>query len=155
MAIIDIILLVLLLICIVVGYSKGLLMELVYTCSFILGIFLGFKFWNAGAQYIKEHFDHTPQLLPILGFVLVFGIVLVGLRLIGKVVKMGMDQTIFGTLDKILGALLGAIKWLVGLSAFLWVAYRHPIASVERLVEKSVVCNTLSHYIPQFSSFLN
>lgn len=130
-------------------------MELVYTCSFILGIFLGFKFWHQGAEYIKDHVDHSPQMLPIIGFLLVFVIVLLGMRWIGKLVKMGMDKTIFGTLDNILGALLGAVKWLVGLSAFLWVAYKHPIASFDKLAQKSVVCSTIWNYIPQISSFLN
>lgn len=138
---IDIILLVLLVYGAYAGYTKGLLMEVVNTGSLILGIFIGIKFWRLGAEYIKVNFENSPHILPFIGFLLIFIVVLIGVRLIGKIFKMGLDKTLFGSIDKILGALLGVVKWVFGIAAFLWILLKYPIFDIDNLLTQSVICN--------------
>jgi membrane protein required for colicin V production len=150
---IDIILLVLLALGAYFGYTKGFLMELVNTASFLLGILLGIRFWYIGAEYLAQKFDSVPQILPILGFLFVFVIVLIGVRLIGKVVKLGIDQTLFGSLDKLLGALLGIFKWLVGVGVFLWGIQKYSLLGMDAIIQKSSVCSIVVHYMPKLIMF--
>jgi membrane protein required for colicin V production len=151
---IDIILLVLLALGAYFGYTKGFLMELVNTASFLLGIFLGIRFWYIGAEYLAQKFDNVPQVLPILGFLFVFVVVLIGVRLIGKVIKIGMDQTLFGSLDKVLGALLGIFKWLIGVGVFLWGMQKYSVLGMDAIIQKSMVCSVVARYIPKLIMLL-
>jgi membrane protein required for colicin V production len=149
MNIVDILLLLMLAYGAYVGYTKGLLTELVNTGSFLLGIFLGIRFWQKGAEYLGGSIQNVHQLVPLFGFLLVFIVILLGVRLVGKIVKVGIDKTLFGSFDKILGALLGIIKWIIGVGSFLWVIQKYPIVNMEVLYNKSVVCKYVAYIIPK------
>lgn len=149
MNIVDILLLLMLAYGAYVGYTKGLLTELVNTGSFLLGIFLGIRFWQKGAEYLGSTIQNLHQLVPFFGFLLVFIVILLGVRLIGKIVKVGIDKTLFGSFDKILGAILGVLKWVMGVGSFLWVIQKYPMVDMAVLYNNSIVCKYVGYVIPK------
>ena len=143
MSTIDIILMVMLLIGAYLGYRKGFLMELVNTSSFIFGIFFAVKFWYVGAAYIEKNYEAMPHVVPIVGFLLIFIAVLISVRLIGRIVKTSLSGTLIGSMDQLLGALLGIVKWVIGVSTFLWVILKYPVLGLKQVIYKSIICTAL------------
>ena len=123
----DIILLVPLIFGAVMGFKKGLLLEIVGILAFVLGIIGGFKLMELGMSYLDEYFEDFDHLLPFISFLVIFLGILLLVNLLGKVVKKGLDMTPLGALDKFAGAIVGIAKWAIGLSIILWLTHHFGI----------------------------
>ena len=116
----DIILLIPLVFGAVLGYRKGLLIELIGIVAFVLAIVAGFKLMEVGMVYLDEYIDGFNELLPFLSFILIFlGIILL-INMLGKLLKKMIDMTILGGFDSVAGAIVGILKWAIGVSILLW-----------------------------------
>ncbi|GAB5524291.1 MAG: hypothetical protein Roseis2KO_21630 [Roseivirga sp.] len=116
----DIILLVPLIFGAVMGFRKGLLLEIVGILAFVLGIVGGFKLMELGMTYLDDYFEDFDHLLPFISFLVIFLAILLLVNLVGKAVKKVMDMTLLGGVDKFAGAIVGLAKWAIGLSLVLW-----------------------------------
>ncbi len=104
------------------GYKEGFLMELISLAAIILGVLAGFKLMGEGMLFLQEKFNADKNTLPYLSFVLIFIIVVILVRLLGKMVKHSIDKSFLGTVDQSMGAALGAFKTLFLLSIVIWIA---------------------------------
>jgi membrane protein required for colicin V production len=104
------------------GFRKGLLLELISLFALILGILLGLKLLDTGLPVMKEYIGDAGGLLPFVTFLVIFVAIILGVRLLGLLLKKVIDFTPFGLFDNILGGLLGALKWCLALSLLLYVA---------------------------------
>lgn len=116
----DIILLVPLIFGAVMGFRKGLLLEIVGILAFVLGIIGGFKLMELGMTYLNDYFEDFDHLLPFISFLVIFLAILLLVNLVGKAVKKVLDMTLLGGVDKFAGAIVGLAKWAIGLSLILW-----------------------------------
>lgn len=116
----DIILLVPLIFGAVMGFKKGLLLEIVGILAFVLGIIGGFKLMEVGMTYLDDYFEDFDNLLPFISFLVIFLAILLLVNLVGKAVKKLVDMTLLGGVDKFAGAIVGIAKWAIGLSLILW-----------------------------------
>lgn len=116
----DIILLVPLIFGAVMGFRKGLLLEIVGILAFVLGIVGGFKLMELGMTYLDDYFEDFDHLLPFISFLVIFLAILLLVNLVGKAVKKVVDMTLLGGVDKFAGAIVGLAKWAIGLSLVLW-----------------------------------
>jgi membrane protein required for colicin V production len=123
MAIIDLILIVPVLFGAFNGYKKGLLMEGLGVAALVLAIVIGFKFLSFGADFFENIFgkENVVTLSPYLSFFVVFLPTIFLLRKVGWMMRKAIRLTFLGTLDGILGALLGGFTALFGISIFLWI----------------------------------
>lgn len=64
----DIILLIPLVFGAVLGFRKGLLLEIFGVLAFVLAIIGGFKLMETGMVYLSEYFEDFDQLLPFISF---------------------------------------------------------------------------------------
>lgn len=118
----DIILIGLLAIGAVRGFKKGIILEI----AGLLGLFLAFfgtlqlVDWGAGilAGYNK---DISESILPIVAFIILFVLILIGVYLSGKIIKAAFHITPFGILDNIIGGVVGVLKWSLGISLVFWI----------------------------------
>jgi membrane protein required for colicin V production len=102
------------------GYKEGLLMELVTLFGFVLATVLSFKLFHKAVELITPYIGKNESVIPVLGFLLIFVGVLVGVLLIGKTFKSVLNLTLLGTFDNAAGAIVGALKWAFGFSTVLW-----------------------------------
>jgi membrane protein required for colicin V production len=104
------------------GFRKGLLQEVVSVFALLLGFILGLKLLTTAIPVLKVWIGNALGLLPFLSFLVVFVLVILGVRLLGLVLKKVVDFTPLGMFDNILGALLGGLKWCLAISLLLYVS---------------------------------
>lgn len=121
------------------GLRKGLLQEVVSVFALFLGFILGLKFLTAAIPVVKEVIGNPLGLLPFLSFLVVFIGVILGVRLVGLILKKVVDFTPLGMFDTILGGLLGALKWCFGLSLLLYVSNLAGIAVSQETARQSLI----------------
>lgn len=116
----DLILLIPLIFGAVMGFRKGLLLEIVGILAFVLAIIGGFKLMELGMSYLAGYFEDFDHLLPFISFIIIFIAIILLVNMIGKLVKKMIDMTLLGGVDKFAGAIVGIVKWAIGLSIVLW-----------------------------------
>lgn len=104
------------------GFRKGLLLELISLFALVLGILLGLKLLDSGLPVMKEYIGDAGGLLPFVTFLIIFVAIILGVRVLGLLLKKVIDFTPFGLFDNLLGSLLGALKWCLALSLLLYVS---------------------------------
>lgn len=102
------------------GFQKGLLRTVVGLLALVLGFTAALEWMEAGTTFLAETFGTNSDFLPILSFILIFIVIVVGITLIGSLLKLVIDLTPLGILDGLSGALLGLLKWALGISLLLW-----------------------------------
>ena len=85
------------------GYQKGLLIAIFSLLAFFLGLFMAIKFTvPISVSFFSESVYF--EWITIAIFIAIFSILIFGIHLLSKALKMILDFTPFGILDNILGA---------------------------------------------------
>jgi membrane protein required for colicin V production len=116
----DIILLIPLAFGAVMGFRKGLLLEIIGILAFILAIIGGFKLMEVGITYLQTKIDGMDRWLPFISFLIIFIAIILLTTMLGKGLKKMLDLTLLGGFDNFAGAIIGIVKWAIGLSIVLW-----------------------------------
>jgi membrane protein required for colicin V production len=103
------------------GYKEGFLMELISLVTILLGVLGGFKLMGEGMIFLQERFNADKSTLPYISFIVIFLIIVVLVRLLGKLIKNSIDKSFLGTLDQSMGGILGVFKTLFMLSIVIWI----------------------------------
>ena len=122
------------------GFKTGLVVEIAGILALVLGLILGFKLMHSGIILIQSVTGALPSLLPIMSFLLIFTVVVVGVNLLAKIFKKILDFTIFaGMLDNLAGAVVGVVKWTFGLSSLFWLLEKSHIAITDSAKEGTFI----------------
>ena len=119
---IDLIFAVLLVIAIIKGYQKGLIIALFSIIAFIIGLAAALKLSAVAAVYLKDSVNISAKWLPLLAFVIVFFIVILLVRLGGKLIEKAFQVVLLGWLNRIGGIVLYATLYIIIFSIFLFYA---------------------------------
>ena len=103
------------------GYRKGFLTELFSLLGIFLGVLAGFKLMGQAMVMLSEHYSIDTKFAPYVAFGVVFLIVVIVVSLIGKLLKSSLEKTIFGSVDQLMGSLLGVARTAFMLSVLLWI----------------------------------
>lgn len=103
------------------GYREGFLMELFSFAALLLGVLGGFKLMGWAMLFIADQFDIAEKMLPYVAFAVVFIIIVIVVRLLGKMIKVSIDKTFLGRVDDLAGAFLGLFKTIFLLSVAIWI----------------------------------
>ena len=68
------------------GWKNGLVMEIFYLLALFAGLYGGFYLSDYAAQILRDKAGMTSDNMPIISFVIVFAIILVGLYFLGKLI---------------------------------------------------------------------
>src|SRR5690349_8193204 len=109
---IDIIVLGLLLLALFKGLRKGLVLAVFSFLAFVIGLAAALKLSALVAVYLGENTNVSGRWLPVLAFVLVFGVVLLLVRLGAKLVEGGLQLVLLGWLNRVGGVLFFALLYL-------------------------------------------
>ncbi|MBQ2595402.1 MAG: CvpA family protein [Bacteroidaceae bacterium] len=139
----DWILLGLLLFGAVKGFIRGAVRQLLSLGGIFLGLLLAKMFYEVLGAAIAPHLNHQTSLANTLAFVGIWILVPAVLGLIGEVVSTVLDKIfVLGTVNKLLGAVLGFFKYEVLLGALIWVFASTGFLSAD-IMRQSVMCEPL------------
>ncbi|GGK14139.1 hypothetical protein GCM10007962_05510 [Yeosuana aromativorans] len=119
MSILDIALLVLLILGLVRGFSRGFFVEIASVVALIAGVYGAFHFSNFAATFLNERVDWNENTVNIAAFAITFIIIVLVIALAGKALTKIADFAMLGLLNKLLGALFGGLKVALILSVIL------------------------------------
>lgn len=130
------------------GFKKGFLMEIVSLVAFVLAIIGGFKLLHTGMELLEQHFEINGNLLPYIAFIVIFILIVVGLNLLGKILKKVLDMTLLGSVDNLSGLILGTLKWAFGISVILWLTSYVGMLIPDSYVEDSILYSYIEPIAP-------
>ena len=103
------------------GFKKGFILEIITLVALILAVIGGFHFLHWGMSVLTDNFQISGKFLPFLAFLLIFVGIIVMVNAIGQVLKKVIHMVFLGGVDRIAGAVLGAIKFIFLFSVLIWV----------------------------------
>ncbi|MDT0558211.1 CvpA family protein [Ichthyenterobacterium sp. W332] len=159
MTVIDIVIGALLLFGLIRGLFKGLFVEVASLLALVLGVYGAIHFSNFAADFLQNRTDWTEKTINITAFAITFAIIVLAISLAGKALTKLADFASLGILNKLLGAVFGALKIGLILSVLLIVFDRMnntlPFLEKEDL-EDSVLYSPVKSIAPLiFPSILN
>jgi membrane protein required for colicin V production len=102
------------------GYQKGFLLSLINFLAFFVALLLSFKFFHITLQVLANFVNVSDSTMPYIAFFITFGLMLYGILQMGKRLKSTINDTLLGSFDNLLGAVLGGLKYALFVSSFLW-----------------------------------
>jgi membrane protein required for colicin V production len=97
----------------ILGYRKGIIVSLVSIAALVLGIYAAVNFSNYLDATLMENLNPSRKWLPFLSFGFTFLLVLVGVLLVGKVMEKLVDIAGLRFVNRLFGAILGALKGVI------------------------------------------
>ena len=119
MGVIDIILAALLLFGLIRGLMKGFFVEIASFVSLLAGVYGAIHFSSFAAGILANKVEWNEKTINIVAFAITFVIIVLTIALAGKALTKLADFAALGIINKILGALFGALKIGVILSVVL------------------------------------
>jgi len=130
---IDVLFIVFLLLAIFRGLRHSFIIAIVSLLAWIIGIAAAIKLSAVVAAYGKAHMHLPSRWLPVFAFLLVFGVVVLGLHAIAKLIEKAVDLAMMGWLNKLIGVLLYAFLYIATLSVLLFYAVQIHLISPHTL----------------------
>jgi membrane protein required for colicin V production len=116
---VDIVLVILLILSAINGFSKGFVEELSGLVALILGIWVAIHFSDFVGQFLISTFHFTFKHLQIVAFFITFILVVIIVQIIGSVVNKMVKAISLGFLNRLAGLAFGAVKGALILSVLL------------------------------------
>ena len=144
---IDLIIVVLLILSVVSGFTNGLVKEVASLAGLILGVWGAIKFSSFTAEKLYDWFDMSGQYVGIIAFLVTFGVIVVAIHFVGILADKIIDAVALGFLNRILGMVFGFLKSVLILSVIFCVLnaldVRHPFLPKAK-IEESKFYNPIS-----------
>ncbi len=119
MSVLDIVLAALILFGLVRGLMKGFFVEIASVIALVAGVYGAIHFSNYAATFIDENSQWDEKTVNIVAFAATFLIIVLIIALAGKALTKLADFAALGIVNKLLGALFGALKVALILSVVL------------------------------------
>ena len=139
------------------GYKKGILIELITLAGLVLAVAGGFIFMDKGNQWLAAHFDTNSiaEITPYISFLGIFALILWVSYLLGSGFKKVIDVAFIGTIDNLLGGIVGLLKWAAVLSVLIWLAEFLKIDAVDRFFEDSKIFPYIRDLVPMVVAWMS
>ena len=143
MLIIDWIILILLLLGVFRGWRTGLVKQIISIGGLVAGLLIAKLCYAMAGDALAPHLGNQTTLAQILAFILIWIAVPAILGLLGELVTTVLDKLfVLGTVNSVLGALLGLIKFQLLIGFLIWVLSATKIIG-EATMQQSVLCKPL------------
>ena len=146
--IIDVLFLLVMIIAIFKGLSKGLIVGIFSLLAFIIGLAAALKLSAIVALYLGKNITSATKWLPVISFLLVFIVVILVVGLGARLIKKVVDLAFLGWLDRLAGMVLYIIIYTVIFSIFLFFAEKIFILKAD-VVNSSVVYKFVAPWGPK------
>ena len=155
MNIIDIIILVFFGIGAYSGFKKGFILEVVSLGAFFVAIIGGIKLLDIGVGFLGRYITGYETILPVIVFTIIFIAIIILLNWLGKMLKKVLDMTLFGSIDDVIGAVLGIVKWALIISIFFWVFESFGGSLDKNLKSESILYEPVSKFARTLFSMIS
>ena len=119
MGILDIVLGLLLIYGLYKGLKNGLFVEIASIIALVAGLFGAIHFSYIAGDYLSNNMEWNERYINIASFIITFIIIVLVVQLAGKFLTKIADFAMLGLLNKLAGAIFGALKVAVILGALL------------------------------------
>ncbi|MDQ3142287.1 MAG: CvpA family protein [Bacteroidota bacterium] len=113
------------------GYTKGIIKTVFGILSIIIGLLVTLKFSYLVIGFLERFLTIDPRLIIIIGFVLTFILVLIGIRMIGKALEKLLETAHINFVNQLAGGLSSALIALLIFSYFIWFLNQLKVISPE------------------------
>ena len=103
-----------------VGYNRGIIKSLFAVVSLIVAVLAAMKLSPLTITFLDNQLSWDPRWIVVLGFVLTFMVVVIGVRYLGKMVEGAMAKLEINFINKMMGGSVSAFLFLVVFSTFIW-----------------------------------
>jgi membrane protein required for colicin V production len=134
------------------GYSKGIIKSIFGIISILIAFLVSLKFSFLIISLIEKVMDSDPRLNVIIGFVLTFLLVMVGIRLIGKGFEKILETAHINFINKLAGGLVSALIVLILYSSAILFMDRLKLFKAATKAESH--CYTYLEAVPEKSKWL-
>lgn len=163
--VIDIIALILLVLALFKGWTKGLVMAVFTFVAYLLALFVAFKFSGWVAAHYFQELNQDGQWASIFSFVVVMIVVMIAVRMLGKLLEKTLEIMMLGVWNKIAGILLFGLVYFSVYSVFLVYAERFSFIKTDFISSShsgnhlmdwgSGVVSAFGDWIPELKSLFN
>jgi membrane protein required for colicin V production len=101
------------------GLQTGALLQIVGTLGWVVAFVIGTALMAPVGDAAAASLGVSARVAPLLGFLVTFGAVVVGLTVAAHAVRKGLKAVKLGAFDTLAGAALGLLRAAFGLSVFL------------------------------------
>ena len=122
MTVVDFIIIIIFLFFILQGLFKGLLLEFFGLLALVAGILSAINFYTLGAGWFEKIFPPDGPLRNIAGFVAVFLIVWLAIKIMGWILNKNMGEAETNSLSRIAGGAIGLAKSIFFVSMIVYLA---------------------------------
>ncbi|WP_298493040.1 CvpA family protein [uncultured Algibacter sp.] len=119
MGVIDIVLGALILFGLVRGFMKGLFVEVASLIALVAGVYGAIHFSNFAAEFLQTKTEWSEKTINIVAFAITFIIIVLAIGLAGKALTKLANFAALGIINKLAGAVFGALKIALILSVVL------------------------------------
>jgi len=165
MNVIDLVILGVLAVFAVKGLIRGVIMEVFTLIGLLIGYLIALREMSVVAGFLEKWLHLKPPVPGIVGFILIFLLIVIVFRLIAGLLRKFVKWTFLGWLDRGLGTLLGLFKGiLISSLLIMLVGLVPPSDSMEKTQEESLlfgpvksvapaVFNVIKHTFPKTKDF--
>jgi membrane protein required for colicin V production len=139
---IDIIIGILLIVSAIVGFRKGLVVEVASLAALILGIWGAIHFSGITTGLLIKYFDLKTDYLNIISFIVTFIVIVILVHIVGSVISNMVDTVGLGILNKLGGLVFGLLRAILFLSVIL-IVFDKIDSDVQIIPEKTKASSTM------------
>lgn len=142
--IIDILFLIVIVLAVIKGYSRGLIVAIFSVIGLIVGLAAAIKLSTVAADYLKDAVNIAAKWLPFISFVVVFLLAVFLVRLGALAIEKAVEFAMLGWINKIGGIVLYVILYITVFSVVLFYAEQMNLVSAETIAGSK----TYAHIAP-------
>lgn len=142
----------------IIGFKKGLILELASLVGLILGVYGSITFSNYTAELLNDHISVPAEWIGLLSFLLTFIGIVIAVFLLAKALDKALKIIALGLVNRILGLVFGLCKYAIIVSVLLYffTNLNNRFQFVETdILEDSMLLGPLETIIQPFSALLD
>ncbi len=153
MGILDIVIGLLLIYGLYKGLINGLFVEIASIIALVAGLFGAIHFSYIAGDYLSQNMEWNERYINITSFIITFIIIVLVVHLAGKFLTKIADFAMLGLLNKLAGAIFGALKVAVILGALL-VFFERANSSVNLVKSETLEESVLYEPVKEIGAFV-
>jgi membrane protein required for colicin V production len=126
-----------------------LVLEIFSIGALVLAVLGSIRLLDSAVALCSKWYYDQRDLLPYIVFVLLFVSIFMVIMLAGRCFKALIKPTLVGSLDRLLGSILGIFKWGIYGSAFLWLGSLVQLRIPETYTENTFLFPIIASLCPQ------